>query len=58
MSKNFQALLWASIIITAAIIMNLQGVSDNASIGVVLGLSGAAWGSLQTDAGCGRGCLS
>lgn len=57
MSNLVKALAWASIIIVAAIFSASQGLSDGASFGIIAGLSGAAWGSLQADAGCSRGCL-
>lgn len=56
MTQASKALLWAGIIIAAAFIMQAFGLSQGASFGIVGGLSGAAWGSLQSDAGCGRGC--
>lgn len=52
-----KALIWASIIIAAAIASVLLGLNQGASIGVVGGLSGAAWGSLHSDFVCSRGCL-
>ena len=58
MTVRVKALLWAAIIIAAAIIMNMQGMSDSASFGVVMGLSGAALGALNSEVGCRRGCLS
>jgi len=57
MSNMAKALLWAGIIIGAAVFMQAQGMSDNASMGVVAGLTGAAWGSLNSNMGCGRSCL-
>lgn len=57
MSKIGKALLWATIMIGAAVFMRAQGMSDNANIGVIAGLNGAAWISLSTEAGCGRSCL-
>lgn len=56
MSIRTQALLWAAAIIAAALIANTYGLSDGASVGIISGLSGAAWGSLQMDSSCG-GCL-
>ena len=47
MKKTEKALLWATLIIGAAIYTNEIGMSDAASFGVTLGLVGAAWGSLQ-----------
>ena len=57
MSVQIKALIWAAIILCAAVVMNVMNLSNGASIGVITGLSGAAWGSLQADSGCGRGCL-
>jgi len=57
MSNIQKSLAWAGAIIVAAIIANFQGMSDPASAGLVLGLSGAAWGSLQSDMPCSKGCL-
>ncbi|MBD2843072.1 hypothetical protein [Erythrobacter rubeus] len=58
MSKILQSLIWAGAIIAAALFCVSNGVSDSASFGIVMGLSGAAWGSLQGEMGCGRRCLS
>lgn len=57
MSVRSKALLWAAIIIASALIMSTMGLSSGASFGVISGLSGAAWGTLQADGSCGRGCL-
>lgn len=57
MTVRSRALIWAAIIITAAIVMNAIGLEGNASFGVVAGLSGAALGTIRTDAVGGRGCL-
>ncbi|QIQ87364.1 hypothetical protein [Erythrobacter sp.] len=57
MSNITRSLAWAGVIIGAALVMQSQGMSDPASAGVVLGLAGAAWGNLQADTPCGRGCL-
>jgi len=48
---------WAGAILVAAILCQAQGMSDPASAGIVLGLAGAAIGSIQADTPCGRGCL-
>lgn len=58
MSKNVQALIWAFAMIAIALVCTSNGVSETASFGIVMGLSGAAWSSLQGEMGCGRGCLS
>ena len=52
-----KALIWASIIIAAAIVSVMFGLNQGASMGIVGGLSGAAWGSLNSDITCARGCL-
>ncbi|MBV7258721.1 hypothetical protein [Erythrobacter crassostreae] len=57
MTRNTQALIWAAIIIAAALICVSYGLNNAASFGIVSGLSGAAWGSLQADSPCVRGCL-
>ncbi|BDW81127.1 hypothetical protein MACH24_05650 [Erythrobacter sp. Dej080120_24] len=57
MSNIGKALLWAAGIIAAAVFMQAQGMSDGASFGVIAGLSGAAWASLNAETGCGRSCL-
>nr|WP_298931984.1 hypothetical protein [uncultured Erythrobacter sp.] len=57
MTRTAQALIWAAIIIAAALIAASYGLSNGASIGIVTGLSGAAWGSLQADSPCIRECL-
>lgn len=57
-SKNLgKALLWAAIIISVALFMSAMDVSNGVSFGVIGGLTGAAWGSLQTEAACTKGCL-
>lgn len=55
--RTAMSLAWAALILVAAIVMQSQGMSEPASAGVALGLAGAAWGSLQADMPCGRGCL-
>lgn len=56
MTVRSKALLWAAIIISAALISTGMGLSDGASLGIVGGFSGAAWGSLNSNMGCGRSC--
>ena len=56
MRINTKAILWAGAIITAALISVGLGLSDGASLGVIGGLSGAAWGSLSAKSACGRSC--
>lgn len=57
MNNTGKALIWAAGMIAAVIVMQAQGMSDNASFGVIAGLTGAAWGALNAKAGCGRSCL-
>ncbi|MBO6609518.1 hypothetical protein [Altererythrobacter sp.] len=57
MSIQAKTLIWAAIIIGAAFVANSQGLSDGASYGLIAGLTGAAWGSIQSRNVCGAGCL-
>ncbi len=57
MTYRTKALLWAAVIIGAAIMTVILGLNQGASFGIVGGLSGAAWGTLQSDVGCRQGCL-
>ena len=57
MTARSKALIWAAIIIAAALICSGMGLSNAASFGMVSGLTGAAWGSLSSDISCGRSCL-
>ena len=61
MTKTHQSLLWAAIIIAAALIVAALDLGAGASFGVIGGLSGAAWGSLSSNIdskrGCAGGCL-
>lgn len=57
MTRVQTALLWASVIIAAAIIMSAINLSDAASFAVVTGLTGAAWAALGSDYECSKGCL-
>ncbi|WP_379553268.1 hypothetical protein [Qipengyuania sp. DGS5-3] len=56
MSIQSKALIWASIIIAAAFVANGQGLSDSASFGIIMGLTGAAYGSLYTRGSCQGAC--
>lgn len=56
MNRILHSLVWATVIITAALICAAQGMSDGASFGIIAGLTGAAWGALQSSSGCRRGC--
>ena len=56
MSVKSKALLWAAIIIAAAIIADGQGLSSAASTGIVLGFSGAALGALNGGRRKQEGC--
>ena len=48
MSAKSKALIWAAIIMAAAIIANGQGLSDSASFTITMGLTGAAIASITT----------
>ncbi|MGB3471726.1 MAG: hypothetical protein WBA51_12970 [Erythrobacter sp.] len=56
MTAITKALIWAAIIIAAALFASASDLSSGASFGIIAGLSGAAWGTLQSKAGCARGC--
>ncbi len=49
-----KALIWASIIVTAAIGSVMLGLNQGASMGIIGGLSGAAWGAMHSDISCVR----
>jgi len=61
MTKTNQSILWAAIIIAAALILAALDVGAGASFGVIGGLSGAALGSLHSSVDatrdCAGGCL-
>ncbi|MEM6857014.1 MAG: hypothetical protein AAF559_04010 [Pseudomonadota bacterium] len=58
MSTNTKALLWAAIIIAAALVAAGLDLSANASFGLIAGLTGAAWGSVSSGSPhCVGGCL-
>ena len=57
MGRIYLALVWALAILASALVSNAAGLSDNSSLALVAGLSGAAWASLQADTPCGRGCV-
>ncbi len=57
MDIRAKALVWAAIILGAAFLANSQGLSDGASFALVTGLTGAAWGSINSRSSCGMGCL-
>ena len=56
MTARSKALIWASIIIAAALLASGIGMSDAASFGLIAGLTGAAWGSIHGESGCGQNC--
>ena len=56
MSRILHSLVWATAIIAAALIASANGLSESASLGIVLGLSGAALGALSSGGGCRRRC--
>lgn len=53
MTVRIKALLWATIIIEAALIAVALNLNAGASFGIISGLSGAALGTLSNDAPCG-----
>ncbi|WP_299196056.1 hypothetical protein [uncultured Erythrobacter sp.] len=57
MTVRNKAIIWAAIIISAALIMAGLEMSTGASFGVIGGLTGAALASTQSEGACGRGCL-
>ncbi|EAQ28668.1 hypothetical protein NAP1_13753 [Erythrobacter sp. NAP1] len=57
MTEQSKSLLWAAIIIAAALVCLGIDLNTGASFGVISGLSGAAWGSLSSDFSCGRSCV-
>ena len=56
MMMILKGLVWASLIIGAALVAATYGVSEGASFGIIAGLSGAAIGSLYGRYRCGMGC--
>ncbi len=58
MTRFLMAITWAAFILGAAIWTQSQGLSDGTTFGIIAGLSGAAWGMLNSELGCGRRCLS
>ena len=57
MTNRAKALMWATIIIGTAFLANSQGLSDSVSFGLIMGLTGAAWASINSRSSCGTGCL-
>ena len=56
MTIRSKALLWAAIIISAALFAVGLGLNDGTSFGIIGGLSGAAWGSLASEGACMGSC--
>ncbi|MEL7218916.1 MAG: hypothetical protein AAGK01_10855 [Pseudomonadota bacterium] len=56
MLRFLMTITWVALILGVAIWTQSQGMSDSASFGVIAGLSGAAWGTMHSDLGCGRRC--
>ena len=60
MSTRSLALIWAVNIIVAAVVANRLGLNDGASLGLILGLTGAAIGSIYSVRGArcapGKAC--
>lgn len=57
MTDVSKALISGLLILVVAFALQAQGVSSSASAGIVLGLVGAAWGSVSSETTCGLGCL-
>ena len=55
MTAVMKSLIWASIIIAIAYVTKEQGMSDNASLGITMGLIGAAVASLGARKSCRLG---
>ncbi|MEM1196989.1 MAG: hypothetical protein AAGH57_12855 [Pseudomonadota bacterium] len=57
MKNIHESLIWAGIILGAAVYSNYAGLSDAASYGIAITLTGAAWVSIQSGRrGCTKGC--
>ena len=56
MTDRNKALIWAAIIITTALFTSSMELSNGANFGIIAGLSGAAWGSLNHNKSCRRSC--
>ena len=56
MGIRTQSLLWAAGIIAAAWFSNANGMSANASFGIVAGLTGAAIGAIYGQRSKSKGC--
>ena len=60
MTKTAKAIVWAVLILCAALLAKTQGMSNDASFALIMVLTGAALasiGSVQgTQARCGRSC--
>jgi len=58
MNTKQKSVLWAGIIIIAALICKDAGLGDSASFGITTGLVGAAWGTIAgRRASCPKGCV-
>ena len=56
MSVRNLSILWAAIIIAVAIFLNESDLNPGTSLGVIGGLSGAAFGTIQARRGRRKGC--
>ena len=56
MTMILKGLGWAGLIIAAAFVATTNGLSDDATFGIIAGLSGAAIGSLYGRRRGGAGC--
>lgn len=54
MTNIQKAFIWAAIIIATAIFMQMKGMDDGSSLGVIGGMTIFA---LKSGVGCGKGCL-
>ena len=54
MGTILHSLIWAAAILAAAAIGSSNGMSDNATMGIVMGLTGAAVAALGASGPCKR----
>lgn len=56
MQKIFEALCWAALLIVLAFVMKSNGASDGAALGVIVGVSAAAYSSIIRGSSCAKVC--
>jgi hypothetical protein len=58
MKSTNTALIWAGMIIAGAYLAKDMGLSTEASLGLTMGLVGAAWGTMagRRSSQCAKGC--